>query len=295
MIRTLMISALALSASAAARAACPPDGYDRAMLEALKAREFALPEQDRDAFALALADCLASPDPFLRDDIGFSALAHMLRADQLSAATRIALVARFQAQLKAPDREGVAQPFAALALSELARADRLAPFLDASARGALAADAVAYVAGVRDYRGFDAREGWRHGVAHGADLLVQFAVNPAVPRGDLDAILDAVGSQIGAHDGHFYIYGEGERLARVVLFAAQRGVLSEADWSAWFERYAGPGPLGTWDGAFASQAALARRHNLMAFLTALYANASLGGDAFAALLPGVEAALRAMP
>jgi len=289
-----ILGAVALFA-AEAHAACPPSGYDRAALEALKTNDFTIPADERDAFAVALADCLSDPDPFLRDDIGYAALAHLLREGQLSDATRTILLDRLHTQLGAPDEAGFAQPFAALVLSEIVRSDRLAQFIPPEQLNQLAIDAAHYERAVRDYRGFDQREGWRHGIAHGADLLMQLAAHPRVTDAALEGVLEAAGAQISAQDGHFYIYGEGERLARVVLIAARRGEHDEAYWTAWLERHAGAGPLGSWDGAFASQAALARRHNVMAFLTALYINARLGGDDFAALLPGAEAALRTLP
>ena len=46
---------------------------------------------------------------------------------------------------------------------------------------------------VRDYRGFDAKQGWRHGVAHGADLLLQLSRN----RHAVDAGAHAAGRQRG--------------------------------------------------------------------------------------------------
>lgn len=49
---------------------------------------------------------------------------------------------------------------------------------------------------MRDLRGFDAVQGWRHGVAHGADLLLQLALNPALRRVQAEALLAAIASQV---------------------------------------------------------------------------------------------------
>jgi hypothetical protein len=49
---------------------------------------------------------------------------------------------------------------------------------------------------VSDYRGFDDKEGWRHGVAHGSDWLMQLALNPALDRGQLDQMLAAIATQV---------------------------------------------------------------------------------------------------
>jgi hypothetical protein len=176
-------------------------------------------------------------------------------------------------------------------LSEVARADRVQAYLEPQRRGQLLDASIAYVAGVRDYRGFDEREGWRHGVAHGADLLLQLSLNPALGKPELVRIADAVATQV-APEGHFYIYGESERLARPIIYMAQRGLISEEEWTRWFARF-----LPAQDeNLFASQAGLARRHNVNAFLQSVWINARLSQNtADDALLPGAEAALRAMP
>ena len=114
-------------------------------------------------------------------------------------------------------------------------------------------------------------------------------------REDLTRIRDAVAGQI-APDGHFYIYGEPERLARPILIMARRGVFTAEEWSAWFTQISAPAPLASWSEAFSSQAGLAKKHNTAAFVYVLWANASLSQDVgVRALMPGAEAALRALP
>ena len=150
---------------------------------------------------------------------------------------------------------------------------------------------IAYFTGVRDYRGFDEGEGWRHGVAHGADLMLQFSLNPALGAPELTRIRDAIAGQV-APEGHFYIYGESERLARPIIYMAQRALIPEEEWTRWFAQFA---PAES-ENLFASQAGLARRHNINAFLQSVWINARLSQDtADDALLPSAEAALRAMP
>jgi len=70
-------------------------------------------------------------------------------------------------------------------------------------------------------------------------------------------------------------------------------VFSPSDWSTWFAQFAEPGQ---WKDTYWSQASLAKRHDTMAFLSAVYVNARISDEgADDALLPGVEAALQAMP
>ena len=155
--------ALALAGSQAlAATSCPPEGWSRDDLQTLKAGDFKVQTDDRRArLALGLLDCLASPDPALRDGIAFEAWSTWLRADQLDVATRSAaleqLLPRIAPQAAAGD--GFAAPFAALVLSEIARTDRIAPWMSPAARDRLLAAGAEYLASVHDYRGFDEREG----------------------------------------------------------------------------------------------------------------------------------------
>jgi hypothetical protein len=264
---------------------CPPATHDRAALVALKAS----------GFAVALIGCLADSDPGIRDGVAFEALQTWMRAKLLSPATVVTLRDRLVPILTDPEGDGFARPFAALVLADVARTDRIDPWMTPAERSALVNAAADYVKGVRDYRGFDDREGWRHGVAHGADLLMQLAYNPALVRADLDRILDAVASQV-APPGHFYRYGEAERLAAPVAAIARRGILTQAEWDAWFAAIAAPAPLAQWSDAYRTQDGLAKRHDTMAFLSFLYLNAKLGGAPhWAPLLPGIEAGVRALP
>lgn len=272
---------------------CPPEGWDRPELDALKTNGFEIADDaSRQAFAKAITACLASPDPQLRDGIAYEALSHMLRAKQLDDSTKRALLADLEARLQAEDPLGFGQPFAALALSEVARADRIDAYLTEDELVKLLVEAQHWFINISDYRGFSDSEGWRHAVAHGSDLLMQLALNPRIDAEGLRVIVSAVGIQV-APASHAYVHGEPERLARPILFAAQRGALSEAEWTQLFAALAQPADP---DKVFSTEAGLTWRNNTMGFLLALYANVALSADpALDVLRPGLEAALKAMP
>lgn len=272
---------------------CPPEGWDRAKLDALKAAEFEIADvEERQAFAKGITACLGDPDPALRDGVAFEALSHMLRAKQLDDATKRALLIDLSGRLQADDPFGFQQPFAALALSEVARADRIEAFLTDDERVKLLVEAQHWFINIKDYRGFDETEGWRHAVAHGSDLLMQLALNPKIDAEGLRLIVSAVGVQ-AVQSESAYVDGEAERLARPILFAAARGALSEAEWGEWLKAIGTPKDA---DAVFSTRAGLAWRHNVMSFLQALYVNVVVGSDAKDDVLrPGLEAALKAMP
>lgn len=280
--------ALGVASGARAQAACPPQSWSVPALQQLKAAQWKLADAPaRDALALALVPCLADANPALRDGIAFEGLSAWMRAKQLSVDTLRQLHRALLAQLAdtATDQVGFARPFAALVLSELARADRLQAYLSDEERQALVDAAGNYLRGVRDYRGFVPGEGWRHGVAHGADLAMQLALNPAVNAQQLDELVTAVQAQIAPAGEHFYIYGEAERLARPIFYAARRGLLTPQRWEALVQAVASPAPLPSWERAFESQAGLARLHNVKAFLLVLSHNVAGSAD------PAVQAAL----
>lgn len=273
---------------------CTPPEAPRERLRALAATQWKLDDDAlRSRLALGLLNCLASPDAELRDDLALGALTAWMRGGALSIEVARLIGERALAMLAAPDEAGFGPPFAALALAEVARADRLKPLWTPGERDAALAAATRYLSGLRDYRGFDVREGWRHGVAHGADLLMQLALNPQLDRAQLDRILEAVLAQ-ATPAAHFYVFGEGERLARPVVFVARRGLHSEAEWTAWLGRVALAGAPER--GAPTRLDALARQHNAKALLLPLYASLQEGGDAAlrARLLPGLAAALRTL-
>ncbi|MFT3807573.1 DUF2785 domain-containing protein [Arenimonas sp.] len=274
-IRTSLLALALLAAAGSASADCPPPGWTKEKLLELKANKFAVEDfAARSSLAVDLLACLSSPDPQLRDGIAFEAETSWLRSGQFDHATRQAILQALLPKLRkdASDREGFTAPFAALVLAEVARTDRLSAWMTTEQRTELVTAAAEFLEGVNDYRGFDAKEGWRHGVAHGADLAMQLALNPQLDRAQLDRLLAAVRKQIAPAGEHFYIYGESERLLRPMLFIAQRGLHDEAFWKAWLTDLIAPAPLPSWDSAFSSQAGLAKRHNTQAFLLALYAN-----------------------
>lgn len=251
--------------------------------------------KDKSAPVLAIAECLGDADPAIRDGFAYETLAARLRRGELGDGEVQALGDQLLAYLSLPDPAGFRRPFAALVLSEIARVDRISPYMTDAERQAMVDNAGDYLTTIEDYRGFDDGQGWRHGVAHGADWLMQLALNPALSKDQAQQILAAVAAQAGV-SGHTYVHGESARLARPVLFITQHGFLSEEDWTAWFETLADPAPMTDWAEAFSSEAGLAKRQNLTGFLSALYvAGDSSGSDAFEPMRAGLLGALRTLP
>lgn len=273
----LALAALALPAAAQANEAspCPVAAaerqaalYDAAALVAEPAK------------LDALIACLADSDPHARDDFAFSALAKAMRSEGFPAA----LVRRAHRQLMAildddsADPHGVRRPFAIIALAEVARYDRIHILLTPSERRTLAETATAYLHSVTDYRGYVEGAGWRHGIAHGADLMMQLALNPDLHPDDAAQMLGAIAAQVAPHSGHSYVHGESRRLTRPVLFLAASGKLSDEQLAAFFNRLK-PDDAPRWREPYASLAGLAALHNSRAFAMPLLVDVMRSKDA----------------
>lgn len=292
--RLVFVLATILALHGIAGAACPPAGDTRAQLLELRTAKWEVADNARrQALALGLLACLADPDPILRDDIAFEALSTWLRGDKLDAVTIDAIRTRALTLLAKADGAGFAQPFAALVLAEVARVDRIKPILGEPQRAELVGAGTRYLSNVRDYRGFDEKQGWRHGVAHASDLMMQLALNPALGKAAQQQILAAVAAQLTAAGAQspavFFHYGEGERLMRPVFYLARRGELDAPDWATWCAGLALPAA----ERAATTQASLAHRHNLQGFLMPLYVSLNESKDVAQRerLLPAVKKAL----
>ena len=255
------------------------------------------PGASPDELVIALADCLDDPDPVARDEVAYMGIAKLLRAGSVDADTVRTLKALLLTRLTKddPSGDGFTQPFAALALAEVARVDRVEPLFSDAERSELVAAATRYVIGVRDYRGFEEEAGWRHGVAHGADLLLQLVLNSALDDAHVRPIVEAALSQVRAANGHAYVFGEGQRLARPVLYAARRDLISAAEWQALFAPLAAA-PGDSWNAAFSSTDDLAVLHNTRQFLLSVYSSVAESDDAvYAGIRDASRNALTALP
>lgn len=245
----------------------------------------------RQSLALSAADCLGVADTELRDELAFEGLSAWMRTEKLSAPTLTSLRVKMLNAVQAPAAEesSFLRPFAILTLAELVRVDRKKPYLSAEERVDIVNAGSHYLSNLRDYRGFDAKDGWRHGIAHSADLMLQLAMNPAIEKPQHETMLAAIASQI-APSTHFYQYGEGVRLMTAVFYLARTPSFNKRDWDLWFNKLMDnsiqPGPY--------TQTRLAQRHNVSAFLLPLYFSVRESTDPAIKenLLPALREALR---
>ncbi|MEE4192953.1 MAG: DUF2785 domain-containing protein [Halieaceae bacterium] len=283
-----LVAALLTAAPVSAQSACSPLGLTSDLLENAHASGFAsIDDESIPEFLKGTPPCLSSIDPFFRDQIGYEGTATLLRRNdvadpQLIAALRALrqdLVNRLEASVADPD--GVMKPFAAIVLAEVARTDRVSPWMTAEERRDSVAAAGRYLSEITDYRAFEDGVGFRHGVAHGADLVLQLALNPEIPPDALLPLVDAISVQIAPQSGVAYITGEPDRLARALFYLMQRAENSDPLRQRIIDlvtNLSDSAPYESWASVFRSEKALTFRHNRRAFISALYLRASPHAD-----------------
>lgn len=168
--------------------------------------------------------------------------------------------------------------------------------MSADERDALVRGGALFLARVRDYRAFSDSDGFRHAVAHAADLVLQLALNPLTTKAQLDHMMLAVAAQVAPESGIAYWAGEPDRLARPIVFIAQRKLHTEAEWQGFFAEITNPKPLTSWKLAFTSELGIKKRTNVRAFLLSLYASATNSDDpGIRQLIAPVTAGLKSVP
>ena len=205
---------------------------------AIRADDFAFPDGGSVPDLVAeLVDMLASPDPEVRDELGFSALATWIDEGVVPDDRLLPLGDAMTARLG--DDRVQARTFAPLVLDVIvSRRGVCAPaWVDAFER---------WYAAETDLRGPDPRLGWLHAVAHGADLLGDLGLRADVsPR----RMLDLAATRMLAPTDQVWHDQEDDRLAHAVAKVLTRPDLSERDASAWLEPAAAllaggePGPV----------------------------------------------------
>lgn len=222
-------------------------GHDKAFWQGIVKNKYVPPVgEPLPPLVRELSGYLASRDPELRDDIGYSTLvAWIYRQKVVPVETRRTLLAEWTANL----RTGIGtrgadtifvRSFSALALGILAALDNDAPWLERAEFNGLLTATLAYLRDEVDVRGFDPAKGWMHSTAHTADLLKFLARSRHMEPGHQAVVLDAVLDKMSRTEEAF-THGEDERLARAVLSIAARTDFDEAAFGRWAAKFV---PLG---------------------------------------------------
>jgi Protein of unknown function (DUF2785) len=213
--------------------------HERAFWRDIAVNNYAVPEHESaDGLAIELSSLLGSPDPELRDDLAYSILARWIyRPNVLAQLTLTKLTDTWRANLK----EGIGEQgtnsvlkrsFSALCLASMARREARAPFMGAERYHGLVADAIGYLQGERDLRGYDANLHWIHATAHTADLLAGLAGSAQLTQDEAAGVLAAVSARLKTAP-EVFTQGEQDRLAAAVLAIVRRPEVEEEKFEQW--------------------------------------------------------------
>jgi len=275
----------------AAVAAHPPEFW-----KAIAKNQFAPPAgADVGALALELCDLFASPDPELRDDIGYSTFVAWVYQKKLLTAAALgpvtaSLMRNLRADIGSTGTDAIfRRSFSALALSAVAARDNADPVLDEGGYRSLLDASLEYLGAEKDIRGFDPVKGWMHSAAHTADLLKFLARSRYATVADQTRILDGILAKMTS--APVFVFGEDERHARAILSIVNRKEFNREAFSAWITR-AKPAPLR--DALPPVQALQSRQNvkNLLAKLEVLLSADPAAGESIVLARDQVRAALK---
>jgi hypothetical protein len=222
-----------------------------------------------------LLELLGSTDAVLRDDVALSLLSLWIGREGTYTNEQLRAIGRQMAQNlklgigKLDDDSVFLRSFSALVLGCVIDHDNAQLFLAPAEVQAYLEQALEYLAGERDLRGYVAEKGWAHSAAHTADLLADLARNPALNCHDLERMLHAIAEKVGAPAEHAYLYKEDERLAYTVLTALRRNIIGMSFLETWVDRLAS-NDAPPWHQAASTAAGASARHNSKVFLRSLY-------------------------
>lgn len=226
-------------------------------------------ELPADELALELVDCLGSPEPELRDRIGYEVLTYWLRGEHVTDETRHSLLTTLTTNLRNPSSDtALRRSFSALVLAELLRSDANAAFMSDAERGSVLQDVAMALEHETDYRGLVHDLGWVHPVAHMSDVLWRLALHPSTDESAAADVLQALGPKI-APTAASYAFNESDRMARVVVVLLQRSLLPAEMVEEWLSGFESPRSMERWGAAFQSPEGMAELHNTKLFLRAL--------------------------
>lgn len=214
---------------------------DKTFWQAVAAKEFAVPAGVPLPTLLdELTQMLGHVDPELRDDLAYSTLANWIYRQRIVPVDeRVRLLGAWEKNLVAGVGETntdavLRRSFSALALGVLVILDNEAGYLDRSQFEHLLSSSLTYLREERDVRGFDARVGWMHSVAHTADLIKFLARSRHLQPAGQAQILTAISTKWNGMTTPL-VHGEDERMARAVLSLAARPDFDEAAYAAWLK------------------------------------------------------------
>ncbi len=271
LILACFVAAGAWSASLGAAQRAPSAEDPKARWSKLLADESSWPaDKSVHDLALELASFAASPDPLLRDEIGYEVSARWIGAGRLSVGDLKELLglhlANLHKGLGAGESDGVfLRSFSALHLALLVARDARQPFLVEAEFRALVPAVVKLLKEERDRRGWVEGKGWAHPIAHAADAAKFLARNQLLDPEQATLLFNGLEAGLEGPNA----WGENDRLAAAAQSLLPREVfdpeLFDARCAVWIQDAAA-----LWQTKPFDTQSFRRSENRKQFLRALY-------------------------
>jgi hypothetical protein len=261
---------------------------DKASWYEIRENKYAIPAgEEIGALTEELISYIDSPDPELRDAIGYETFANWLDQDRYSPEIIRTYIPRLAVNLQSGlgerDTDSVfTRAFSALYLAEIIHHDNQDPFLEKEEVHSIFAKALTYLAEERDPRGYVTGKGWAHALAHTADLLSVLASNRYLARTELEQLLGAITEKVTQPTDWVYIHDEDDRLVRAAIAAHLRKIMDEFFLKQWLNSFLyADGRKRAWKNSFQDPAAHNAYANTRNFLRSLHLRAAQSERLFA--------------
>ena len=244
---------------------------DKQFWLAISDNKYAFPAgHDLAALTDELFSYLSSTDPELRDKIGYEVFANWIETEPYSPELLRGYIKRLtdnlQVGLGERDTDTVfLRAFSILFLAEVIHRDNQQPYLEPHELNIVLEQVLTFLAAERDPRGFVPVKGWAHSLAHTADMLMVLARSPHMDASALLRILEAASSKMRAATDWVYVHGEDDRLARAVITALTRNLLSIEQVQAWLATL-----IADWKGAWTDEDRTRAYSNVRNFMRSIY-------------------------
>ncbi len=246
-----------------------------------------------DELTIELVTMLGDTDPHVREDIARSVLQTWIREgvyDDLLIGLGDGLALGLKKGLGEEGTDSVLRrSFSASVLAEVIARDNVTHGLHPAAVLTWADQAVGWILGERDLRGWTPSQGWANAVVHGADVLGALSASRHLGADELRVLLDVVAERLTTPTRHRFSAGEELRLAYATMSVLHRDLVTIEPLEGWLDRLAK-----AWrDDARPPSSRAAARENTLDYLRALHLQLLLGVQGTPA--QNVASTVRPMP
>lgn len=239
-------------------------------LEQERDAKFTFEGWDKYAVLTGCLTHLGDPDSHIRDDIVYPAFAHLLHDGHFTKEELREITMRLMSDeylmrdMTNVDADSVlTRSFTTLQLAILVFVHRRDGLFDEEALKRYFHQFLTYFKEETVLDGYDSKVGWKHAIAHAADLFHQFAQVNELGAVELLAMLEAIRDKLCVSD-HLFRSDEDERMTSAIVATIDRQQIDEDDLLDWLR----PMSLDNWPTTYPAR--YIHKQNVLHLLRSLY-------------------------